>query len=89
MRQLPVNSSAPAPRMRKSPSVNEKPPSSCVAAKGSVESDLTTSMNVAPMEMKTPAMTESTSALTRSVRALVTATRSALSSMEAGVIAPL
>ena len=89
MRQLPVKSSAPAARIRKRPSVKAKPPRSCVAAKGSAASDLTTSMNVAPIEMKAPAMTESTRALTTSVLALVSATRSFLSSIDAGVIAPL
>ena len=48
-----------------------------------------TSMKVAPMEMKAPAMTASTKALTTSVPALVSATRSFLSSIDAGVIAPL
>ena len=89
MRQFPVKSSAPAARTRKSPSVKAKPPSSCVAAKGSVASDFTTSMNVAPSEMNAPDMTASTRALARSVPALVSATRSFLSSIDAGVIAPL
>ena len=89
IRQLPVKSSAPAARIRKRPRVKENPPSSCAAAKGSVESHLTTSIKVAPIATKRPASTASAKAARGSVAAFVAATRSALCSMDAGVIAPL
>ena len=60
MRQLPVNSSAPATITQMRPSEKQKPPRMLDAAKPSVGSAFTQVMNSAPLPMSMPAMSAST-----------------------------